>query len=805
MPEAVVDGPYPLVEGSRVAPRRYQVNLFRSAARKNTLLVLPTGLGKTVVALLLAAHVLGERAARGGPGGAAVLFLAPTKPLVEQHTAFFLAALRGARPALEEGPGPAVGQMTGEVPPGERELLWRGADVLVATPQVVRNDLASGRYTLSGLRLLVLDEAHRATGDYPYVFLAQRFREEAGEGARLLGLTASPGGNARDILAVCEALGVDQVDVRSEDDPDVAPYVHDIEVNWIDVDLPTDFKIIAAKLRRVLDREVRKLQEAGVVRRGTYVSTSDILKAREAISRAIAGEPPERRGKVWALSSVQAKAMKVNHALEYIETQGREVFIAYMDRLAGESKAKGGSAASKSLLKDADFLEAYALAKASAAAHPKVEAAAVLVRRALEADPGARIILFSHFRETGEVLVRRLEAVPGARPVRFVGQATKGQDEGLSQKEQVALIEAFSRGDHNVLVATSVAEEGLDIPEVDHVIFYEPVPSEIRTIQRRGRTGRRRAGRVEVLVAKRTRDEAYRRASAARESTMREELRKLRDQMRLPIDVLEGPRAGPAPTHLDEFAEAAPGGDGDGGAGGRGGAPPPSPQGAGEAFSGGPMAVITVDDRELRGAVADLLRAAGAPVKPERLPTGDFVVGDRVGVERKTRADFAASLVDGRLFRQAQELADAFPRAVLVLEGDPAETPAGVRPSSIEGAVASLLIDFAVAVVPTGSAEGTADLLLALARREGGRRGAGGPPPRRVEKGPAGLDARQRFVLEGIPGVSSATARKLLQHFGSIRAIAQASVEQVAEVPGVGRATAEKVYDVLRSPYPADA
>lgn len=794
---AAVEG-FPLVNPERVEPRRYQLSLFRSASRKNTLLVLPTGLGKTVVALLLAADTL-ERV-RDRPRGKArstVLFLAPTKPLVEQHLNFFRAALKGARGPDGEGDGPIVAQMTGEVPPADRELLWREADVVVATPQVIRNDLAHGRYGFTALRLLVIDEAHRATGDYPYVFLAQRFREEAGEGARVLGLTASPGGNARDILAVCQTLGIDQVDVRNEEDPDVAPYVHEIAVNWIDVDLPGDFKIVAAKLRRVLDREVRKLQEAGVVRRGNYVSTSDILKAREAISRKIAQEPQATKGRVWALASTQAKAMKINHALEYIETQGREVFLAYMDRLAGEAKAKSGSAASRSLIKDADFLEAYSLAKASQAVHPKVEAAATLVRRSLEADPQARIILFAHFRETGEVLTKRLEAINGCRPVRFVGQATKGEDEGLSQKEQVALIEQFSQGAYNVLVATSVAEEGLDIPEVDHVIFYEPVPSEIRTIQRRGRTGRRREGRVEVLVAKKTRDEAYRRASAARETTMREELRKLRDQMRLPIDVLEAP-GGTAPTKIDEFAGE--GGPEEPPAGGGGEAP------RGSAPGGGGFAVVTVDDRELRSAVADHLRAAGAPVKPSRLAVADYVVGDRVGVERKTRADFAASLTDGRLFRQAQELADAYPRAVLVLEGDPSESPPGVGPAAIEGAVASLLVDFSVAVFPTGSAEGTADLLLALARREAGRKRAGAatPPAKRPGKAPVELEARQRFVLEGIPGISTELARRLLKQFGSIRALSQASVDDIAQVDGVGRTTAEKVYEVLRAPYPAD-
>src|SRR3989449_5100490 len=123
--------------------------------------------------------------------------------------------------------------------------------------------------------------------------------------------------------------------------------------------------------------------------------------------------------------------------------------------------------------------------------------------------PDSKIIVFAHYRQTADRITQELARIPSVRPMRFVGQASRGEDIGLSQKEQVDILEKFRAGEVNVLVATSIGEEGLDIPQVDLVVFYEPVPSEIRTIQRRGRTGRSAAGRGIMLVAKDTRGEGH--------------------------------------------------------------------------------------------------------------------------------------------------------------------------------------------------------------------------------------------------------------------------------------------------------
>src|SRR5208282_3816293 len=149
-----------------------------------------------------------------------------------------------------------------------------------------------------------------------------------------------------------------------------------------------------------------------------------------------------------------------------------------------------------------------------------------IVRDQLVSHPESRIIIFATFRDTVQLLVDYL-TVNGISCERFVGQATKDAEKGLSQKKQIAALSRFREGEFKVLVATSVGEEGLDVPSTDLVIFYEAVPSEIRSIQRKGRTGRSGAGRVVVLVTKGTLDEVFRHVSAGKEKQMQKTMRSM--------------------------------------------------------------------------------------------------------------------------------------------------------------------------------------------------------------------------------------------------------------------------------------
>jgi ERCC4-related helicase len=504
-----------LLRRDAVEERAYQVNIARACLERSTLVVLPTGMGKTVIAAMVIAEGLRRK-------GGKVLFLAPTKPLVEQHAASLRAVLVVDRIALFTGEATA---------PEERELLWRENKIVVSTPQVIRNDLRAERISLEDVGLVVFDEAHRAVGDYAYVDVAAAYKEVPGR--LVLGMTASPGSSAEKILEVCDHLGITAVEIRTEYDPDVVPYLHDLAVERIPVDAPDVSKEIRRLLQVVFDEQVARLKKIGFLAGKPKVTLKDLLAAGNEARRRL--DSGAHEGRLYGAMTAQAIAMKANHAIELAETQGLGSLRSYFDKVEAEARSK----ADVQFLKHGKVQESMRLARESDVEHPKLSKTAWVVREQFLRKPDSKVIVFAHYRETADRVTQALARLPGLRPMRFVGQASRGEDVGLSQKEQVDILEKFRAGEVNVIVATSIGEEGLDIPQVDLVVFYEPVPSEIRTIQRRGRTGRSAAGRVVMLVTKDTRDEAYFYSARRKERKMHQELDRLRKELRQRIFVGE--------------------------------------------------------------------------------------------------------------------------------------------------------------------------------------------------------------------------------------------------------------------------
>ena len=504
-----------LLRRGAVEERAYQVNIAKACLGRPTLVVLPTGMGKTVVAAMVIAETL------RGKGGR-ILFLAPTKPLVEQHAASLRDILIVDRIAL----------FTGEATsPEERELLWRENKIVVSTPQVIRNDLRAERFTLEDVSLIVFDEAHRAVGDYAYVDVARAYKAVPGRLA--LGMTASPGSSAEKILEVCSNLGITAVEIRTEYDADVVPYVHGLAIQRVAVDAPNVAKDLRALLRTVFDEQVERLKKAGFLQGKPRPTLKDLLAAGDEARKAL--DAGQKDGRLYGVITAQAIAMKANHAIGLAETQGLGALRSFFDRIEADARSK----ADVQFLKHAKVQEAMKVARGTSDEHPKINKTLWVVREQFLAKPDSKIIVFTHYRDTADRMTQEIAKLPGIRPVRFVGQSTRGEDVGLSQKEQVAILERFKRGEVNVIVATSIGEEGLDIPQVDLVVFYEPVPSEIRTIQRRGRTGRSAAGRVVMLVTKDTRDEAYLYSARRKERKMHQELDRLRRELKQRILVGE--------------------------------------------------------------------------------------------------------------------------------------------------------------------------------------------------------------------------------------------------------------------------
>lgn len=389
--------------------------------------------------------------------------------------------------------------------------------------------------------------------------------------------------------------------------------------------------------------------------------------------------------------------------------------------------------------------------------HPKLDRLVDIV----EGHREGRILVFTQYRDTVSKIMERLGNL-GIPSHEFIGQSARDGEEGMTQKQQIKILGGFERGEYNVLVATSVAEEGLDIPKVDVVIFYEPIPSEIRSIQRRGRTGRSRAGEVFILMAKGTRDEGYFWSSFHREKKMEEILK----------DIKVGVEGRGRQKTLVEYTPA-------------------------EENSG---IKIYADVREKNSDIIRILKE-NAQVELRQLPVGDYILSDRVCVERKTVDDFLQSIIDSRLITQAKELSQNFDAPILMLEGDSMKiyVQRDIHPNAIRGMMSSLAIDFGVSIIPTQNSEDTARTLYVIAKRE--QEDERRTVSLRGERKPFTLAERQQFIVESLPNVSAILARRLLKHFGSVQDIMNASEKELMEVEGVGKKRADGIIKVAGKDY----
>ena len=462
-------------------------------------MVLPTGLGKTIIALLVSTKRLADYRDQK------VIMLAPTKPLVLQHREFF----------KEHFPERTFKQsiLTGETSPTQRVSDFEESALIFATPEVIRNDVLNGRYGLSRVCLVIFDEAHRCVRDYAYSEVASSYKSQASN-PLILGLTASPSARKERVQEICDKLAIANVEMRTEEDEDVVQYVNEVAINWERIPLPAGYKEIGKILRAAFEERIDKLRTMHQLPTGVRANKRMLLELGDKLRRSL------RRGGSGALYGavvLQAQAMSLSHAVDVLETQGLHNLTRYLAKLETATSRSG-----KGLSRDPKILEARRLAfSMEERDHPKQRKLRELVENEMKANKDSKFIVFTQYRDTVETLVERLNRLGGVSAVRFVGQATRDSDDvGLSQSEQTRILDDFRMGRYNILVTTSIGEEGLHIPDVDHVIFYEAVPSEIRLIQRRGRTGRTRQGKMTVLMSEGTIDEAYYYTSQKREKQM---------------------------------------------------------------------------------------------------------------------------------------------------------------------------------------------------------------------------------------------------------------------------------------------
>lgn len=499
-----------------IKPRKYQETILDTAKKHNTLVVLPTGLGKTLVALMLAIERMQEYP------GSKVLFLAPTRPLASQHLEYFKKHLPELYAQLE--------LFTGKINSEKRKKLWQKADIIFSTPQCIANDLRNGKISLEDVSLLIEDEAHRCLKSYDYVHVASEYMKQAGHG-RILGLTASPGSMPQVIKDVCRNLSIEAVEARTRESEDVKPYLQKLDVELVKVDLPEEFKKIRSLLQSILEKRVEELKNRKLLFQPA--TKKNMINLQHRIMKSISSG--NKHFNLLRGASVCAQSIKLQYAIELLETQSLGSLNRYVRDLFKQAE-QGKSKAVHQLVKQKEFNQAYVkitelitLGKE----HPKLAKIKEIVEREMLANKKSRIIVFSQYRDTVSRICRELNSIPklGINARVFIGQAMK-DGEGLSQKEQQAIIQDFKLGIVNILVATSIGEEGLDLPEVNSVIFYEPIPSAIRKIQRAGRTARLMKGKLIILITKNTRDEVYHWAAYHKERKMHGVLKDLTENFK---------------------------------------------------------------------------------------------------------------------------------------------------------------------------------------------------------------------------------------------------------------------------------
>ncbi|MEM2109761.1 MAG: helicase-related protein, partial [Candidatus Odinarchaeota archaeon] len=489
---------HPLIKKNTIERRLYQETILASAIEKNTLVILPTGLGKTLIAALVAAYRISKFQ------GSKCILLAPTKPLVVQHYNTFNSVMNT--------PADKMLVLTGEIKPSERVELWNKGVIFFTTPQILENDLLLKRTSISEVSLIIFDEAHRSIGDYPYPNIAKIYMENS-KYPLILALTASPGSSADKINEICRNLFISNIEVRDESSSDVKPYIVSTNISWIKLDLPENMITIKKELESMLKAHYEFLVNNNFIPSNSkkFMSKKALLELQAKLRQSI-DKQATNSSILLAASSIVAEAFRISHALDLIETQGLVILKKYFDKLEKESVRPGASRAVKTLLlKPAvkKIREDIQRLIAQGVTHPKFDYIIREVSAWLFNNPKSRIIIFCQYRELAMLLAETLNRETRVKAKRFIGQATRSGDRGISQREQLKILNEFKEGAVNVLVATSVAEEGLDIHECDLVVFYDFAPSVIRYIQRKGRTGRRTPGTVIILLTKGTRDESY--------------------------------------------------------------------------------------------------------------------------------------------------------------------------------------------------------------------------------------------------------------------------------------------------------
>lgn len=490
--------------------RDYQFNITQKGLSHNLLVALPTGLGKTFIAATIMLNWF------RWTESAQIIFVAPTKPLVAQQISacFGVAGIPRSKTTL----------LTGQTPPGIRAEQWQDKRVFFMTPQTLMNDLKSGIADPKRVVLLVVDEAHRATGGYAYVEVV-KFLRRFNKSFRVLALTATPGSTVESVQAVINGLDIARVEIRTEFSLDIREYVHarNTEVQTFENsdDMIFCMDLLSQTLRPLVD-QLRTLN-AYWGRDPMGLTAYGLTKARQQWMGSDAGRNANfgLKGKVNSIFTVLAS---LAHGIDLLKYHGITPFYRHLLHFQSNTGGQKGGKYANQVVQDESFKKLMNhirpwTTNPEFIGHPKLEyLKQVILNHFMDAGEGGddqsqsvtRVMIFAHFRDSAEEITRVLKRFgPMIRPHVFVGQTSAKGSDGMDQKTQLGVVEKFKKGTYNTIIATSIGEEGLDIGEVDLIVCYDSSASPIRMLQRMGRTGRKRAGNIILLLMQGKEEESY--------------------------------------------------------------------------------------------------------------------------------------------------------------------------------------------------------------------------------------------------------------------------------------------------------
>lgn len=728
---------------SSIEFREYQEELSNKAIKQNVLIVLPTGTGKTIIALLTTVKWIEKHP------NARVYILAPTRPLVNQHYRLFSKYLK--QDVL------SLAAVTGETRPESRRLIWT-RDVIFSTPQLMYNDLVRGYITVKNDDLIILDEAHKAIGNHSYVKVVKLLFSQ-NIYPRILAMTASPGDKEK-TLAIIENLNIDALEIYTQEDPIISKYFHGYSVIPIFIDIDPLHSYMIKLVRNALDNYIERVNSIigkyGISIDNRKLSYTYLTEIRDRIIEeynSVIGED-----ELKSIKKIIYEIILLERILTYIEIYTFKTTKRFLEEIFGSGKKlrKKGT----TLYYNKDLREVFhLLSKATErmVLNKKTEKLLEIMKKANY----RKALIFTSLKENALEL-RGLLQREGINAGILVGQTKGGENIGMKQTQQLKTLDDFNKGVTRVLIATHVGEEGLDISEVDLVIFFDNPISAIRRIQRMGRTGRREKGQVIFLINRGTREEVKYYVGTRKYRKIISELKELKK-------IIEESRRKSLDSFLSIKRQAANNKDNEG-------------------------YFVYVDAREKTSIINNLIQM-GIPTKIENLEIGDYIVGNHI-IERKTIDDLAKSTFDGRIFSQLKALSNIHgKKLIIVIEGRKTDFLRYSSRKTLLGILYSILIDFGIPVYFSEDERETTELISYLYSKSIDKREK--TEKMRYEKKPKDIYEIQKFVLSGIPGIDSKIAERILEKFGNLRNVANASITQLMEVKGIGQELALRIYRVF--------